>query len=59
MYYMDVLDAAAALYDGGWSSSDRDDLIDEYGLTEEQADMICHALDHIGGDNDDRTGDQT
>lgn len=59
MYYMDVLNAAEALYVRGWRSSDRDDLIDKYDLTEEEADMICHALDLIGGDNDDGTGDQT
>lgn len=35
---------AAALYDGGWRAEDRDWLIDEYDLTEEEADTICEYL---------------
>lgn len=47
MFDSDILDAAAALYDGGWRSSDLDDLIEEYELTEEDAEKICEALDHM------------
>lgn len=36
---------ASALYDGGWRAEDRDWLIDEYELTEEEADAICKLLD--------------
>ena len=36
--------SAAALYDGGWRAEDRDQLIDEYNLTEEEADEICKEL---------------
>ena len=35
---------AAALYDGGWRSTDRDQLMSEYGLTPEEADELCLAL---------------
>lgn len=35
---------AAALYDGGWRAEDRDWLIDEYELSEEEADAICKML---------------
>ena len=40
----DILSAAASLYDGGWRSDDRDDLIEEYGLTGDEADKLCEAL---------------
>ena len=36
--------SAASLYDGGWRAEDRDQLISEYGLTEEEADEICKEL---------------
>ena len=36
--------SAASLYDGGWRTEDRDRLIDEYNLTEEEADDICKEL---------------
>lgn len=34
----------AALYDGGWRSEDKEDLISEYGFSEEEAEKICEAL---------------
>lgn len=39
--------SAASLYDGGWRAEDRDQLIDEYNLTEEEADDICKGLAEI------------
>ena len=36
--------SAASLYDGGWRAEDRDQLIEEYNLTEEEADEICREL---------------
>lgn len=36
--------AAASLFDGGWRAEDRDELISEYELTEEEADEICKLL---------------
>ena len=45
---------AASLYDGGWRAEDRDQLIDEYQLTEEEADEIClaHVRCHVHRLND-------
>ena len=36
--------SAASLYDGGWRAEDRDQMIDEYGLTADEADEICKEL---------------
>ena len=35
---------AAALYDGGWTSNDREWLMDEYKLTPLEADLICQEI---------------
>lgn len=40
----DYRSSAAALYDGGWRANDRDELIAEYHLTEEEADELCKIL---------------
>lgn len=40
----DVQSVAAALYDGGWRSSDRDELMQEYDFTSDEADAICEQL---------------
>ena len=36
--------AAASLFDGGWRAEDREELISEYDLTEDEADEICKFL---------------
>lgn len=41
---MDYGYSAAALYDGGWRSDDRNALIACYNLTNEQANAICAEL---------------
>jgi hypothetical protein len=43
----DVESSAAALYDGGWRASDRDQLIAEYDLTDDEADVLCKQLERI------------
>lgn len=43
----DYESSAAALYDGGWRSEDKEDLIEEYQLTEEEANTICDILAEI------------
>lgn len=43
----DYESSAAALYDGGWRSEDKEDLIEEYQLTEEEATNICEILAEI------------
>ena len=47
----DVRSSAAALYDGGWRSDDRDELIEEYELTEEEADSLVKELKKIEEEN--------
>lgn len=43
--------SAASLYDGGWRAEDRDQLIEEYDLTAEEADEICKGLREIEEEN--------
>lgn len=40
----DISSSAAALYDGGWRSEDKDQLISEYQLSEADADALCESL---------------
>lgn len=42
--------SAAALYDGGWRSTDHDELIEEHGLTSEDATKICEYLKRLEDD---------
>ena len=46
----DYAASAAALYDGGWRAEDRDHLIKEYELTEEEADKLCEILEELEKD---------
>ena len=41
---MDYKTSAAYLYDGGWRKEDKEQLIMEYGLSEEDAQKICAEL---------------
>lgn len=41
---MDYETSAAFLYGGGWRSTDADELMQEYDLSEEEAISICNAL---------------
>ncbi len=44
-YYEEhVEDCAAALYDGGWRSTDKDEIKKEYNMDEEWAEAICEKL---------------
>ena len=47
----DVSSSAAALYDGGWRSTDADQLRTEYDLTEEETQELCAALADLEGKN--------
>ncbi len=40
----DYRSSAAALYDGGWRAEDKSELVEEYGLTEDEANEICEIL---------------
>lgn len=45
MFYQDEIEScAAALYDGGWRSKDRDEIKEEYNMDDEWADAICEKL---------------
>lgn len=44
-YYEEhVEDCAAALYDGGWRNTDKDEIKKEYNMDEEWAEAICEKL---------------
>lgn len=34
---------------GGWTSEDKDFLMEEYGFTDDEAETICLAMDEING----------
>ena len=36
---------AAALYDGGWRSKDKECIVEEYGLSESDAETVCALLE--------------
>lgn len=42
-----ITDRAANLYDGGWRSTDRDELMRVYDMTEEEATEICEELAEV------------
>ena len=39
--FKDTERSSAALYDGGWRAGDREELMKEYELTEDEATIIC------------------
>ena len=43
----EIEQAASSLYDGGWRSEDREQLIQEYDLSEREANEICKLLDEL------------
>lgn len=45
-----LYDDACALFDGGWRSSDRDQLVDEYGFTDDEVDLVVHFLQELEND---------
>lgn len=44
---MDYGTSAAFLYDGGWRAKDKEQLIDEYDLTEEEAEKLVQELENL------------
>ena len=42
-----LYEVALSLYDGDWRAEDREQLISEYDLTEDEADEICEDLAYI------------
>lgn len=47
MKQSEIESAAAALYDGLWRSTDRNELMAEYNLDPDDADAICDELNKI------------
>lgn len=47
MNEFELTSSAAALFDGGWRSDDREQLINEYDLTDEEADKIVLELERL------------
>lgn len=45
--FTDVNSSAAALLDGGWTPEDKDELIQEYELTQDEADDLCSEMERI------------
>lgn len=43
--------SAGPLYDGGWRAEDREQLISEYGLSEDEVDIICARLSELEADS--------
>jgi hypothetical protein len=43
----DIVSDAESLFDVGWRAKDKDQLIDEYNLTDEDAEDLCDALQDI------------
>lgn len=42
-----LYEVALSLYDGDWRAEDREQLISEYDLTEDEADEICKLLEEF------------
>mgnify|MGYP001363885076 CR=1 FL=1 len=42
-----ITSSAAALYDGGWRSTDKEQMMDEYDLEEQEAEAICNELEKM------------
>lgn len=40
----EIEESAKSLYDGGWRAEDKEQLIDEYNLTDLEASKICFFL---------------
>lgn len=43
----DFWEMVNALMGGGWTSEDKEQLMEEYGFTDEEAETICLAMDEI------------
>jgi len=43
----DIRSSASSLYDGGWRSEDKEQLMEEYKLSEKDTDTICKVLEEL------------
>jgi hypothetical protein len=53
VYGVSTVDCAIALYDGGWRPEDREDLIEEYDLTEDEVDSYIDVFERLLKDEED------
>lgn len=51
-YTADILSMAADLYAGGWRHNDKDELREEYNLTEEVARTLCEIFEEWEGEHE-------
>jgi hypothetical protein len=49
-FSIEDVDTACNLYDGGWRAGDKAQLIEDYGITEEEADTFCEILAELEND---------
>lgn len=42
---------ACSLYDGGWRKEDREEIKEEYSLTDREVDIICERLEELEEEN--------
>lgn len=42
---------ACSLYDGGWRKEDREDMKEEYNLTDKEVDIVCERLEELEKEN--------
>ena len=52
MTIMQIRESAKALFDGGWRSTDYDQILSEYDFTREGAERICDALYDLEGESE-------
>lgn len=43
----EAMTTACNLYDGGWRAEDKEYLMDEYDISEEEAELLCECLAEI------------
>lgn len=49
---VEIEDVACSLYDGGWRKEDKEEIINEYDCTENEAIMICNYLENLEEENE-------
>ena len=58
VYGVSTVDCAIALYDGGWRPEDREDLIEEYDLTEDEVDSYIDVFERLLKDEEEDDEDE-
>ena len=53
VYGVSTVDCAISLYDAGWRPEDREDLIDEYDLTEDEVDSYIDVFERLLKDEEE------